>query len=390
STSGLSANSQRRNSRSVYELIVAADAETMIFGSLELWGKKEPLRFTCKQFLNYNVHIRPAIPAISTLIRSHSSIRSPSEFGTRNEDTYLNEPGSAYHSPSDSTATKTGVTLPHTRADVLSNTSPAAMILANSALVVTRQLEMLNIFLGFEQANKYAILDPDGHNVGYIAEQQASFTALLLRQAFRTHRSFTAVVMDANGNVIVKLWRPFAWINSRLFVSTAEGEPIGEVQQQWHLWRRCYNLFVKRRQFAKIDGGFWTWSFTLEDERSGVLGKVDRNFRGFGREIFTDTGQYVIRMDAAEGQVRGMTLDERAVTLAAAVSIDFDYFSRHSGHGGMFPMGIPFFGQEDELQENSAEAEESQHENPDVKELDEFNETNSWFGTWDDDDGFDD
>ena len=53
-------------------------------------------------------------------------------------------------------------------------------------------------------------------------------------------------------------------------------------------------------------------------------------------------------------------------------------------------MGIPFFGQEDELQENSAEAEESQHENPDVKELDEFNETNSWFGTWDDDDGFDD
>ena len=89
----------------------------------------------------------------------------------------------------------------------------------------------------------------------------------------------------------------------------------------------------RRRQFAKIDGGFWTWNFTLEDERGGVLGNVDRNFRGFGREIFTDTGQYVIRMDATEGQVRGMTLDERAVTLAAAVSIDFDYFSRHSTHG---------------------------------------------------------
>ncbi|CAG8493636.1 2126_t:CDS:2 [Paraglomus occultum] len=340
---------------------------------------REPLHFTRKQLSNYNVHIRPAVPAISTLIRSHSSVKSPAEFGTvkvRNEDTDLNKSGSAYYFPS----TKTSVTLPHNRADVLSSTSPAAMILANSALVVTRQLEMLNVFLGFEQANKYAILDPSGHNVGYIAEQQTSFTSLLLRQAFRTHRSFTAVVMDVNGNVTLKLWRPFAWINSRLFVSTAEDEPIGEVQQQWHFWRRRYNLFVKQRQFAKIDGGFWTWNFTLENERGGVLGKVDRNFRGFGREIFTDTGQYVIRMDATEGQVREMTLDERAVTLAAAVSIDFDYFSRHSSHGAIFPM--EFFSQEDELQEDSAETE-NRHEDQ-VEELDESNETNSWFGTWDD------
>lgn len=35
-----------------------------------------------------------------------------------------------------------------------------------------------------------------------------------------------------------------------------------------------------------------------------------------------------------------LTLDERAMTLATAVSIDFDYFSRHSGGGG---LGFPFF-----------------------------------------------
>ena len=71
----------------------------------------------------------------------------------------------------------------------------------------------------------------------------------------------------------------------------------------------------------------------MADAQGNLIGSINRNFRGFGREIFTDTGQYVIRMDAAEGLVRGMTLDERAVTLAAAVSIDFDYFSRHSAHG---------------------------------------------------------
>ena len=47
------------------------------------------------------------------------------------------------------------------------------------------------------------------------------------------------------------------------------------------------------------------------------------------------------------GGGRGMTLDERAVLLSAAVTIDFDYFSRHSsmGHGGgVMPMMIPMGG----------------------------------------------
>jgi len=40
-------------------------------------------------------------------------------------------------------------------------------------------------------------------------------------------------------------------------------------------------------------------------------------------------------------------LDERAVILAAAVSIDFDYFSRHSGNGGFLHLPIPFIGEDD-------------------------------------------
>jgi hypothetical protein len=75
-------------------------------------------------------------------------------------------------------------------------------------------------------------------------------------------------------------------------------------------------------------------------------------------------GQYVIRFDAVEQELAlkqsgnsvspnqatpslvippsatDLTLDERAMALATAVTIDIDYFSRHSGSGG---MGFPFF-----------------------------------------------
>ena len=115
-------------------------------------------------------------------------------------------------------------------------------------------------------------------------------------------------------------------------------------------------------QFAYVDEPFLSWDFSLLTADDKLIGSVNRNFAGFGREIFTDTGVYALRMDSASARQgrpphaetngettavdsggRGMTLDERAVTLAAAVTIDFDYFSRHSGHGGGFGY-FPLYG----------------------------------------------
>ncbi|KAL9596497.1 MAG: hypothetical protein Q9219_005758 [cf. Caloplaca sp. 3 TL-2023] len=183
---------------------------------------------------------------------------------------------------------------------------------------------------------------------------------------------------------------------------------IGEARQIWAPLRRKYNLYLfhrlpsfesdngtnqmasgclslssprqlqvsqaaqqssidERNQFAYVDEPLLSWDFSLRSADSQLIGSVNRNWGGIGRELFTDTGVYALRMDAAgperqppspstskeqnnvttyEEQVPAMTLDQRAVMLAAAVTIDFDYFSRHSGAGGgmgwmplWFPMG---------------------------------------------------
>lgn len=174
---------------------------------------------------------------------------------------------------------------------------------------------------------------------------------------------------------------------------------VGEAQQQWAPLRRKYNLFTyhhspnpatdmkseKRplsqagfsnaqqmqmtqsspanqelgefNQFAYVNEPFLSWDFGLRSSDSRLIGSVNRDFVGFAREIFTDTGVYALRMDSASSNppgadtpahnnpITGMTLDQRAVMLATAVSIDFDYFSRHSGHGGgFFPLWFPEFG----------------------------------------------
>ncbi|WVQ75032.1 hypothetical protein IAR50_004641 [Cryptococcus sp. DSM 104548] len=263
------------------------------------------------------------------------------------------------------------VNIPPDPEGVLGDSHAAREILGHESLVVVRQLEMLNVFMGFEQANRYALHSPDGQLVGFMAEEEQGYLSAISRQMLRTHRPFRSVIMDRTGKPVLWIRRPFAFINSRIFVHSSESADsalVGEAQQSWHPWRRRYNLFQTReqgetfRQFAKIDSGFLAWDFWLKDRGGRLVASINRNFRGLGRELFTDTGQYVIRFDSAGTELElppgsnvnlqgqslilpqsaegGLTLDQRAMALATAVSIDFDYFSRHSGSGG---MGFPLF-----------------------------------------------
>ncbi|KAL6154706.1 hypothetical protein ACJQWK_01210 [Exserohilum turcicum] len=333
----------------------------------------------------------------------------------------------------------TPVYMPEDPDAVLKQTHPAMRLLDNSSLIVQRQLEMMNVLMGFEQANRYVIMDPHGNHIGYLAEQDHGIGNAMARQMFKTHRSFTTHVFDRDEKEILRFHRPFSWINSRIRIYDAVGQEggaytssaslqgtsaasvanqtsasvstlplqdmriIGSAEQEWAPLRRKYNLFVARNledypaapgtpqiasgdvpisnstavtvaegdarevgmlQFARVDEPFLSWDFSLMTEDGRLAGSVNRNFGGFAREIFTDTGVYALRMDAAglasepshlvsktAEQSRpslehhpGMTLDQRAVMLATAVSIDFDYFSRHSGSGGMWPMWMPWFG----------------------------------------------
>ncbi|KAF2171160.1 hypothetical protein M409DRAFT_64096 [Zasmidium cellare ATCC 36951] len=341
---------------------------------------------------------------------------------------------------SDSSDLVTEVRIPDDPNGVLPPGHPALSILGNSSLVIQRQIEMMNIIAGFEQANKYIMMDGQGNTLGYIAEQDHGIGRAMVRQFAKTHRSFTTHIFDRNEREVLRIHRPFAYINSRIRIydpipadGYGEGETstalqgtstssvvnqgavaqisplkldemriIGEAQQQWAPLRRKYNLFSYRAiepardntlkiesgeqpssdttalteakapdaaieagmvQFAHVNEPFLSWDFTLRGEEGQTIGSVNRNFGGFAREIFTDTGVYALRMDSAaqssaletaagqevaryERDATAMTLDQRAVMLATAVSIDFDYFSRHShvGGGGFMPIFWPMGG----------------------------------------------
>lgn len=230
---------------------------------------------------------------------------------------------------------------------IIQPNSGIGWLLQHNVLVVERQLEILNVLVGFEQANKYSIHDPFGNQLGYIAEEESGYGDIMSRQCYGNQRSFTAHILDLAGREILRIDRQFVWINSRIrCVNIETGEYIGKVRQTWHMWRRKYKLFLNRNgmwnNFAGINARCLSWDFSAVDREKRQMGLISRDFRGYRRELFTDTGRYVLRFDAASAEManppqptnalpnRAMTLDERAILLAAAVSIDVDYFSTHS------------------------------------------------------------
>lgn len=55
------------------------------------------------------------------------------------------------------------------------------------------------MLLGYEQMNKYSVLDQDGNTVALMAEDAGGLGTAVGRQVLRRHRSFTATVFSADG-----------------------------------------------------------------------------------------------------------------------------------------------------------------------------------------------
>ena len=100
------------------------------------------------------------------------------------------------------------VHIPEDPNGVLNESHPATNILKNSAIVVTRQLELMNVMIGFEQANKYVIMDPHGQHIGFMAEKDLGMGNMFKRQMFSTHRSFTTHVFDKFGKEVLRVRCP--------------------------------------------------------------------------------------------------------------------------------------------------------------------------------------
>ena len=202
------------------------------------------------------------------------------------------------------------------------------MELANHRELIVRQTrEMLEVFTGFETANRYRILTPDGQEAMYAYED----SGMLTRQFMGNHRPLSLHVLGSDGGNILNANRSFFWFLSHLNVQDGSGAPIGSLKRKFAaLKRKFVVLDAGGQQIAGLNGSiFRPHTFTLNNARGEEMGRIVKEWGGIMREGFTDADNFRIQFSDAERSEH-----IRLLLLASAFAIDLDFFeAKGSRHG---------------------------------------------------------
>jgi uncharacterized protein YxjI len=208
-------------------------------------------------------------------------------------------------------------------------------IKSQRALFIQQKKNWAEIIVDFETANRYAVMDEQKNIVGMIAENGKGFMHILKRWFFRSHRGFEATAVNIDGSIVLTLARKFFFFFSDLNVTYGH-QPIGSVNRRFGIIYKKYDLRDTTGQtFATIKSPIWRlWTFPILDNRGLVQGaEVSKKWGGALKEVFTDADTF--RVDFGAG---GFTAQQRALIFAAAISIDFDFFEKNQGVGGITSM----------------------------------------------------
>ena len=201
--------------------------------------------------------------------------------------------------------------------------------LANYPELVVRQTkEMLEIFTGFETANRYRVLTPEGEEAMFCYEE----SGMLSRQFMGSHRPLSLHVVDGNGQPILNASRNFFWVFSHLNVQDGSGAPIGSLHRKFGILNRKFALLDSGgQQIAGLNGSvFRRYTFTLNNAHGQEMGRIVKKWGGIIREGFTDADTFSIQFSDVE-----RNQEIRLLLIASAFAIDLDFFESKGSRSGI-------------------------------------------------------
>ena len=187
-----------------------------------------------------------------------------------------------------------------------------------SGLVVSQQKEWGEILTGFETKNKYAISDPSGNRMYLAAEEDGS---MLLRWFLKALRPFTISVLKEDGQVLLKVIRPFRFYFHRAEVVNAKGQTIGTIERRFALLRRIYAVMDRSGTeiFQLFGPLLHPWTFLIK-KNALECGKITKKWSGLLKEGFTDADNFGVTFPAQ------WDIKWKAISLGAVFLIDFVHF----------------------------------------------------------------
>jgi uncharacterized protein YxjI len=204
-------------------------------------------------------------------------------------------------------------------------TQALSLLQTTTEIMVVQRKELAELF-GFETRNKYAI-EVNGMPFAFAAEQGKGGLDILARLFLGHWRSFEIHFFDSARNLVFRALHPFRFFFQRLEIATADGRPIGAIQQRFAFFSKRFDVLDPNDAvLLTVSSPLWRpWTFAFE--RNGAeVARIEKKWSGLLKEAFTDADRFRILMPRPE-----LTLEERMLVLAAAVFVDLQYFEAKSG-----------------------------------------------------------
>jgi catechol 2,3-dioxygenase-like lactoylglutathione lyase family enzyme len=196
-------------------------------------------------------------------------------------------------------------------------------------LVLRQRRDLLAVFTGFEQANKYALQTEQGAVAGWALEKPGGIGRFLTRSFLKAMRPFELMLFPAEGPSArpeLSLRRPWTWFFAEVSVWDRDGRPLGKVRQRWAWIRRRLDIEgPDGRLIARIVGPLLhPWTFIAERGPEGAgreVGRIEKKWGGLLKEGFTDADTFVVTFGDPDPTFRRLLF-------AAAILVDFRWFEK--------------------------------------------------------------
>lgn len=190
---------------------------------------------------------------------------------------------------------------------------------AMQTLLITQRRDWVEAFTGFEAANHYTVMDPDGQVVFHAAEE----SGFLGRNFLKALRPFTMHVLSPDGGERLRIRRPFRLLLHELEVRDADGGLIGFIRRRFTLLRRLYSVEDDNGQERFELFGPILHPWTLRIRREGEqIGRITKRWSGFAAEVFTSADNFAVEWPT------DLPETDKALLLSAAFLIDYVHFER--------------------------------------------------------------
>ena len=187
-----------------------------------------------------------------------------------------------------------------------------------NGLVVSQQKEWGEILSGFETKNRYTISDTSGRRLYHAAEEAGS---MLLRWFLKALRPFTIAVLAEDGQVVMRIKRPFRFYFHRAEIIDSQGQSLGVIERRFSILRRIYSVLDGSGQeaFELFGPILHPWTFQIK-KNDVEYGKITKKWSGLLKEGMTDTNNFSV-MFPAEWDAK-----LKALFMGAVFLIDFVHF----------------------------------------------------------------